>query len=76
MLDWVQGPFINGLMAIGYLPGGEKYRSAVYEIGVPGKMGVINTVWKANDHCTPQSWIEMFELKKNPVMIEPIRKGG
>jgi len=74
MLDWVQGPFINGLMAIGNLPGGKKYMKAVNEIGIREKWGVINTQWKANDHCTPQSWIEMFEKKKKPVMIEAIRK--
>jgi hypothetical protein len=74
MLDWVQGPFVNGLMAIGYLPGGKKYLNAVNEIGIREKWGVIDTQWKANDHCTPQSWIEMFEMKKNPLMIEPIRK--
>lgn len=73
MLDWVQGPFINGLMAIGNLPGGKKYIKAVHKIGVSEKWGVINTQWKANDHCTPQSWIEMFEIKKKQVMIDAIR---
>lgn len=73
VLDWVQGPFVNGLMAIGYLPGGKKYLEAVNEIGTKEKWGVINTQWKANDHCTPQSWIEMFEIKKNSMMIDPIR---
>lgn len=74
MLDWVQGPFLNGLMAIGHLPGGKKYIKAVNEIGIQEKWGVISTEWKANDHCTPQSWIEMYEMKKNPVMIDAIRK--
>ena len=74
VLNWVQGPFINGLMAIGNLPGGKKYIKAVNEIGKKEKWGVIDTKWKANDHCTPQSWIEMFEIKKNPMMIEPICK--
>jgi len=74
MLDWVQGPFINGLMAIGNLPGGKKYLKAVNKIGIQEKWGVINTQWKANDHCTPQSWIEMYEIRKKPVMIEAIRK--
>lgn len=74
MLDWVQGPFINGVMAIGNLPGGKKYIRAVNKIGQKEKWEVINTEWKANDHCTPQSWLEMFEIKKNPTMVEPIRK--
>ena len=74
MLDWVQGPFINGLMAIGSLPGGKKYIQAVDKIGLQEKWGVILTPWRANDLCTPQSWIEMFEIKKKPEMIAPIRK--
>ena len=74
MLDWVQGPFINGMMAISILPGGNKYKRAVYKIGVHEKWGVINTAWKANDHCTPQAWIEMFEIMNKEEMIDPIRK--
>jgi unsaturated rhamnogalacturonyl hydrolase len=74
MLDWVQGPFINGLMAISYLPKGKKYRQIVNDIGKQEKWGVIHTPWKANDLCTPQSWIEMFEIYNEPAMIGPIRK--
>jgi unsaturated rhamnogalacturonyl hydrolase len=73
-LDWVQGPFINGLMAISKLPGGGKYSRAVNEIGRKENWGVISTAWRANDFCTPQSWIEMFEIKHKAEMLEPIRK--
>jgi rhamnogalacturonyl hydrolase YesR len=74
MLDWIQGPFINGMMAIGRLPGGEKYIKAVHNIGLQEKWGVINSRWRANDLCTSQSWIEMFEIKKKPVMFATVRK--
>jgi unsaturated rhamnogalacturonyl hydrolase len=74
MLDWIQGPFVNGLMAIGHLPGGEKYINAVQEIGLQENWGVTHTAWRANDLCTPQSWIEMHEIKKKPEMIALIRK--
>jgi unsaturated rhamnogalacturonyl hydrolase len=74
MLDWIQGPFINGLMAIGHLPGGKKYIRAVHEIGSQENWGVTYTQWRANDLCSPQSWIEMYEIKKKPEMIAPIRK--
>jgi unsaturated rhamnogalacturonyl hydrolase len=74
MGDWVQGPFINGLLAVSKLPGGKKYGDSVYKIGIQEKWGVIKTDWKANDHCTPQAWIELYEKKKQPVMIGEIRK--
>ena len=74
ILDWVQGPFINGLVAIGNLSGGKKYLKVVNGLGFREKWGVINTQWKANDHCTPQSWIEMYEKKRDDLMIEPVRK--
>jgi len=74
MGDWVQGPFVDGLMAIGQLPGGKKYLKAVNKIGIHEKWGVISTEWKANDHCTPQAWIEMYQIKNQPEMIEAIRK--
>jgi rhamnogalacturonyl hydrolase YesR len=74
VLDWVYGPFVNGLMAIGEMPGGKKYQNAAIQIGVQENWGVIDTDWKANDHCTPQAWLELYELKKKPEMIQPIRK--
>jgi len=73
MSDWVQGPFINGLMAIGKMPGDSKYLKAVMQIGEKEQWGVINAGWRANDHCTPQTWMEMFEVRNQPKMIKAIR---
>jgi rhamnogalacturonyl hydrolase YesR len=73
MGDWVQGPFVNGLMAVGKLPHGEKYIQAAKDIGKRANWGVIKTAHRANDHCTPQAWIELYEIEKNPELIGAIQ---
>ena len=72
--DWVQGPFLNGLMAIGRLPGQERYVEAARKIGAGVNYQVITTTWVANDHCSPQTWLELYEITKDPAMLEPTRK--
>lgn len=74
MGDWVQGPFINGLFALGLIPDNEHYLTAVEQIGSNLNWQVIKTVYIANDHCTPQTWLDFYKLKKVPAMIEPTRK--
>jgi rhamnogalacturonyl hydrolase YesR len=69
MGDWVQGPFVNSLMAMSKLPGGEKYEAVAMEIGMRENWGVIETKWIGNDHCTPQAWIELYEIYKDTLMI-------
>lgn len=74
MGDWVQGPFVNGLLALGRLPGNQKYLQAVKQIGIHEKWGVIKTSHRANDHCTPQAWIEYYEIEKQPEMIASVKQ--
>ena len=73
MGDWVQGPFLAGMMAVGRIPGQEKYIETVYNIGDSMNYKVIVTPWVANDHCSPQSWIELYEMKKEPEMLAPLK---
>jgi hypothetical protein len=61
MGDWV--------MAMSKLPGGEKYEAVAMEIGKRENWGVIETKWIGNDHCTPQAWIELYEIYKDTLMI-------
>lgn len=72
--DWINGPFWNGMMAIGRIPGNESYLEKVAEVGRKENWQVINTKWKANDHCTPQSYLELYEMKREPAMIAPTVK--
>ena len=74
MGDWVQGSFVNGLLALGRLPGNQKYLQAVKQIGIHEKWGVIKTSHRANDHCTPQAWIEYYEMEKQPEMIASVKQ--
>ncbi len=74
MGDWVYGPFINSLMAISKLPGCSKYEAVAIQIGKHENWGVIETRHIANDHCTPQTWIELYEIYKDTSMIAKIRE--
>lgn len=73
MGDWIQGPFLNGLMALGSIPGQEKYIEEVRQIGESMEYKPINTEWPANDHCAPQAWLELYELKKEEKMLSSTR---
>jgi len=72
--SWVYGPFINGLFAISQIPGNERYLDEAIKIGEKENWQVISTVTPANDHCTPQAWLDIYRLKKEPQMLEPTRK--
>ena len=72
--DWIMGPFWNGLMALGRIPGNELYIEKVVEVGRKENWRVIDTKWKANDHCTPQAYLELYEIKHDPVMLAPTVK--
>jgi unsaturated rhamnogalacturonyl hydrolase len=72
--DWSWGPFVHGLMALGKIPGNERYTGMLLDIGRKEKWQVIKTAWYANDHCTPQSYLELYETKRDPVMLAPAQK--
>jgi unsaturated rhamnogalacturonyl hydrolase len=73
MGGWVQGPFLNGMMAIGRIPGQERYIESVRLIGDSMNYEVIVSAWVANDHCAPQSWLELYELQQESGMIAPVK---
>lgn len=72
--DWTQGPFLNGLFALGSIPGNEQYLEKVEQIGRDLNWQVVHTVWVANDFCAPQTWLDLYRLKKDPAMLAPTRK--
>ena len=69
--DWVVGPFANGVVELGLIPGNESYIDKLMDIGRRENWAVIKTHWVANDHCTPQTYLKLFELKQDPAMIAP-----
>ncbi len=72
--DWIMGPFWHGLLALGRIPGNEAYLDQVAGVGVREGWRVIATRWKANDHCTPQAYLELYELRRDGAMLAPTVK--
>lgn len=71
MGDWIQGPFLAGLVAIGQLPGNEAYIDKAvhlsWQVGFRGK----RSYWQGNDHASPSAWLELYEMKKDQRMLKP-----
>jgi rhamnogalacturonyl hydrolase YesR len=72
--DWVQGPFLHGLFALGSIPGEEFYLNSAEAIGRGLDWQVIATRHPANDHCSPQTWLDLYALRKDPKMLAPVKR--
>jgi rhamnogalacturonyl hydrolase YesR len=72
--DWVQGPFLHGLFALGSIPGEEFYLDSVAAVGRGLDWQVIATRHPANDHCSPQAWLDLYALRKDPRMLAPVKR--
>ncbi len=73
-LDWVYGPYLNGLVAMGQASGDAFFIEQAESIGEMTEWKVLKTNWVANDHASPQSWLELYELDKDPEKIEATLK--
>ncbi len=62
------------MMAVGKATGDTWFIDQVYEVGKRENWKVISTAWKGNDHCTPQAWLEMYEIKRDAAMLKPTQK--
>lgn len=72
--DWTQGPFLHGLFALGSIPGQEFYLHSVEAIGRGLDWQVIATIHPANDHCSPQTWLDLYALRHDPKMLAHVRR--
>ncbi len=72
--DWVYAPFVNGMFAAASVTGADNYIDKLVEIGNDVDWGLVETVWPANDHATPQTWLELYEVKGDAEMIEPTKR--
>lgn len=72
--DWAYAPFINGMFAASKVTGGDAYIDKLIEISDGADWKLIHTFAPANDHATPQTWMELFEIKKDSTMIRSTKK--
>jgi len=81
--DWTQGAGYTGIMALSRLPGGEKYQEAMRQMGEVNNwaIGVARTKtdpgdfsYNADDHCVGQTYLELYQIHKDPRMLAGIKK--
>jgi rhamnogalacturonyl hydrolase YesR len=72
--DWVQGPFLHGLFALGAIPGEGFYLNSAEAIGRGLDWQVMATRHPANDHCSAQTWLDLYALRKDPKMLAPVKR--
>ncbi len=72
--DWAYAPFINGMFAVSKIKGNEAYIDKLIEIGQRDNWELLGSMFPANDHATPQTWLEIYDIKGDPAMIAPTRR--
>ena len=73
-LRWTQAVLYTGVMALGDLSPDTKYRDAMMAIGRSASWQTGERPYHADDHCVGQMYCEMYMLKRDPMMLAPLRE--
>ena len=68
---WVYATFYNGLAALEETPGGEGYHAALVAIGEKNKWEPAERPYHADDICTTQMYLELYQQDHDAKMIAP-----
>lgn len=72
--DWTHGALYAGVMSLGRLPGGGKYREAMLEMGRRHEWKPGKNVYHADYHCVCQTYLELYLENKDPAMLRPTKE--
>ena len=72
--DWTQAALYAGMMALGNLAPDGKYRDAMMNVGEKNEWKLGARVYHADDHAVGQMYCEMFQLRRDPKMIAPMKE--
>jgi unsaturated rhamnogalacturonyl hydrolase len=70
--DWTQGALYAGMMALGQLD--SKFVDAMVKVGEKNEWKPGPRVYHADDHAVGQMYCEVFQLRKDPKMIGPMKE--
>ncbi len=70
-LDWTHGALYPGYTALGDLVPETKYREEMMMTGLKNQWKHWNRIYHADDYAVLQAWAEMYDLYRDPAMIEP-----
>src|SRR6188768_3662714 len=71
--DWARAAFYTGVMATYRTTHDEKYRQAAASWSESFDWKLAKRLRHADDHAKGQTYLELYELKKDPIMIADIR---
>jgi unsaturated rhamnogalacturonyl hydrolase len=69
--DWTQAPFFLGLVNLHQVSGEDEYLKSLDSFGQKISYGPGPRVTHADDHAVLQSWLEMYQLDKDPAKLQP-----
>lgn len=75
LLDWEYGAFYSGLMDLYKADPKEKYLTSMLDMGKKYRWYIRPRLWDANVLCIGHMYIDLYNLKKDPEMIEMIGFG-
>ncbi|MCX6936566.1 MAG: glycoside hydrolase family 88 protein [Verrucomicrobia bacterium] len=72
--DWTQGAGYAGFMALAGISKDPQYLNAMLTMGRKNQWKLGPMKYHADDHCVGQAYVELYQLKKDPAMIDPMRE--
>lgn len=70
-LDWTQGALYPGLLALDGIQGNTKYQQWIKKTGDKADWKNGGRLYHADDYAVSQSYSELYQLYRDPVMIAP-----
>src|SRR5262245_56248990 len=71
--DWARAAFYTGVMATYRTTHEKKYLDAAITWSESWNWKLANRLRHADDHARGQTYLEIHEIKKNPMMIEDVK---
>lgn len=71
---WIRGAFYTGVMATYHATGNEKILKKALEWASKNKWKLGPRIRNADDHVVAQTYLQLYDIKKDPLMIEKTRE--
>ncbi|MDH7598376.1 MAG: glycoside hydrolase family 88 protein [Sedimentisphaerales bacterium] len=72
--DWTHGALFAGLVALGQMPGCERYLEVLKAIGQENNWQLGPRPYHADDHCVGQMYIALYRIYRDPNMVGPLKE--
>ena len=74
-MDWTQGAYYAGMMALASISDDPRYHDAMMEMGQKNDWKpATNLLYHADNHCVLQTYLELYLQHHDPRMLEPAKQ--